>query len=157
IGIHPDFLPYVFDRFRQADTGLRRNSPGLGLGLSIVRNIVEMHGGSVHAASDWEGRGATLQMGLAGVIGNNHGGRESREHPRTEKREPLKGLGDLSGMRVLAVDDEEDALGLLRVVLEAAGAQVFTDSSAVDALERMPAMKPDALVVDLGMPQMDGF
>jgi DNA-binding response OmpR family regulator len=82
---------------------------------------------------------------------------ETRGHPRTEKPTPLKTLTSLAGIRVLAIDDEADALGLLRVVLEAAGAEVLTVSSALAALQRMEAIKPDAIVVDLGMPHMDGF
>jgi CheY-like chemotaxis protein len=83
--------------------------------------------------------------------------REPREHPRTETLAPLKGLGNLAGIRVMAVDDEEDALGLLRVVLEAAGAEVVTFSSALAALGRVADTNPDVMVVDLGLPQMDGF
>jgi CheY-like chemotaxis protein len=80
-----------------------------------------------------------------------------REHPRTERQAPLTALGDLSGIHVLAIDDDEDALTLLRVVLELAGAEVTTVSSAVAALARIDEMKPEVLVVDLGMPEMDGF
>jgi CheY-like chemotaxis protein len=83
--------------------------------------------------------------------------REAREHPRTEKRAPLVGLGNLSGIRVLAIDDENDALSLLRIVLETAGAEVVTMSSAREGLDRLASVRPDARVVDLGMPEMDGF
>jgi PAS domain S-box-containing protein len=157
MGIRADFLPHVFERFRQADSGPTRQTAGLGLGLSIVRHIVEMHGGSVHVDSDGEGKGATFRVRLPLMIVQDTAIREPREHPRTETQAPLKGLRDLTGIRVLAIDDEEDALGLLRVVLEAAGAEVLTTSSALDALQRVADIKPDALVVDLGMPQMDGF
>ena len=157
IGIPPDFVPHVFERFRQADAGLKRATGGLGLGLSIVRHIVEMHGGSVHAASDGEGCGATFRVRLPLMIVHDDGLREPREHPRTEKRAPLTGLGNLAGVRVLAIDDEEDALGLLRVVLETAGAEVITMASAAEAIQRVAEVAPDVLVVDLGMPHMDGF
>jgi PAS domain S-box-containing protein len=157
IGIRPEFLPHVFERFRQANAGLTRHTSGLGLGLSIVRHIVEMHGGTVHAASEGEGRGATFRVELPMMIVHEDGVGEAREHPRTEKREPLTGLANLAGVRVMAIDDEPDALGLLRAVLEAAGAEVFTTSSGLDALDRIAEVQPDALVVDLGMPQMDGF
>jgi len=156
-GIRPDFLPHVFERFRQADAGTTRQTTGLGLGLSIVRHIVEMHGGSVDAASDGEGKGATFRVRLPLMIVHDPMAREPREHPRTETLAPLKGLKNLSGIRVMAVDDEEDALGLMRVVLEAAGAEVLTMSSAAEALHRVADAKPDVMVVDLGMPQMDGF
>jgi PAS domain S-box-containing protein len=157
IGIREEFLPYVFERFRQADGGTTRKTGGLGLGLSIVRHIVEMHGGSVYAASEGEGKGATFRVRLPVMIVHANGVGETREHPLTEKGAALIGLGNLTGVRVLAVDDEEDALGLLRVVLETAGAEVVTTASAREALERLAVTRPDALVVDLGMPGMDGF
>jgi CheY-like chemotaxis protein len=156
-GIGPDFLPYVFDRFRQADGTLTRKAGGLGLGLSIVRHIIEMHGGSVEAASDGEGQGATFRVRLPLMIVHTTSIDAKREHPRTETTVPLTGLANLAGVRVMAVDDEADALGLLRVVLEAAGAEVSTFSSATTALEHIGDLKPDALVVDLGMPGIDGF
>jgi signal transduction histidine kinase/ActR/RegA family two-component response regulator len=157
IGIRAEFLPHVFERFRQADAGLTRQTSGLGLGLSIVRHIVEMHGGSVDAASDGEGKGSTFRVRLPVMIVHDPVSQEPREHPRTETLAPLKGLRSLAGIRVMAVDDEEDALGLLRVVLEAAGAEVFAIASAPDALKRLADLRPDVIVVDLGMPQIDGF
>ncbi len=157
MGIRPDFLPHVFERFRQGDGGLKRTAGGLGLGLSIVKHIVEMHGGTVHAASEGEKRGSTFRVRLPLMIVHDDGLHEPREHPRTEKRAALTKLGNLAGVRVLAIDDEEDALGLLRVVLETAGAEVTTMGSAAEALRRIAELAPDVLVVDLGMPQMDGF
>ncbi len=156
-GIHADFLPYVFDRFRQAEGGTTRKTGGLGLGLAIVRHIVEMHGGTVHAYSAGEGKGATFSVELPLMIVRPAGLDPPREHPRSERREPLTHLGDLRGVRVMAIDDEEDALTLLRVVLEAAGAEVETVGSPLVALKRIDAARPDVLVVDLGMPEMDGF
>ena len=157
IGIPVDFLPLVFERFRQANAGPTRKTGGLGLGLSIVRHIVEMHGGTVQAESAGEGQGATFRVHLPLMIVQPEGLRETREHPRSEKLVPLAGLGNLGGIRVLAIDDEADALGLLRAVLEAAGAQVTTIRSARDGLESIKSLRPDALVVDLGMPEIDGF
>jgi PAS domain S-box-containing protein len=157
IGIAADFLPHVFERFRQADAGTTRNAGGLGLGLSIVRHIVEMHGGTVAVESEGEGRGATFRIRMPLMIVHAGQSREVREHPRTEKRAVLTGLGNLTGVRVMAVDDETDALGLLRVVLETAGAEVIAMSSSREALERVAEVRPDALVVDLGMPELDGF
>ena len=157
IGISPDSLPYVFERFRQAESGTTRKTGGLELGLAIVRHIVEMHGGTVEATSAGEGQGATFRVRLPLMIVHPEPVETRREHPRTERRAALTGLGDLSGIHVLAIDDEEDALNLLRVVLETAGAEVTTVSSPLTALERIVEVKPDVMVVDLGMPEMDGF
>ena len=157
IGIRPDFLPYVFERFRQAEAGTTRKTGGLGLGLAIVRHIVEMHGGTVEAASAGEDQGATFRVRLPLMIEHPEGRDSRREHPRTERLDPLEGLADLRGLRVLAIDDEEDALMLLRVVLETSGASVTTVGSAAAALERLEAVKPQVMIVDLGMPGMDGF
>ena len=156
-GIRLEFLPYVFERFRQAEGGTTRRTGGLGLGLAIVRHIVEMHGGTVEASSAGEGTGATFRVRLPLMIVHPDTLQTRREHPRTERREPLTGLGDLHGIRVLAIDDEEDALTLLRVVLEAAGADVTTLDSPLAALERIAEVQPQVLIVDLGMPEMDGF
>ncbi len=156
-GIRPDFLPYVFDRFRQSEAAATRHTGGLGLGLAIVRHLVEMHGGTVHASSAGPGQGATFRVRLPLMIIHPEPPDTRREHPRTERLAPLTGLGDLHGIRVLAVDDEDDALTLLRVVLEAAGAEVTTVVSAHMALERIAAVRPQVLVLDIGMPGMDGF
>jgi PAS domain S-box-containing protein len=156
-GIRPDFLPFVFERFRQAEAGTTRKTGGLGLGLAIVRHIVEMHGGTVDASSPGEGLGATFRVRLPLMIVHPESLKPPREHPRTERRDPLQPLDGLDGVHVLAVDDEEDALMLLRVVLETAGATVTTIASPTAALERIDQVKPDVLVLDLGMPGIDGF
>jgi PAS domain S-box-containing protein len=157
IGIRPDFLPYVFERFRQADAGMTRKTGGLGLGLAIVRHLVEMHGGTVDAASPGEGAGSTFRVRLPLMIVHSDGERAPRQHPRSVSPNRLAELGDLTGVRVFALDDEEDALGLLRVVLETAGAEVETFASPSAALERLARDRPDALIVDIGMPEMDGY
>ena len=157
MGIRADFLPYVFERFRQAEVGTTRKTGGLGLGLAIVRHLVEMHGGTVEASSAGEGQGATFRVRLPLMIVQPEPLPTVREHPRTERREPLNALGGLQGIRVLAVDDEEDALTLLRVVLEAAGAEVTTVASPLNALDRIAEARPQVLVIDLGMPELDGF
>jgi PAS domain S-box-containing protein len=156
MGISPQFLPHVFDRFRQADASTTRKTGGLGLGLSIVRHIVEMHGGTVEATSPGEGRGTTFRVQLPQMIVHESRS-EERQHPLTQLGKPLDRLGNLQGVHVLAVDDDEDALGLLRVALEAADAKVVTVGSAADALARLGEAVPDVLVIDLGMPVMDGF
>jgi CheY-like chemotaxis protein len=157
IGIRPEFLPHVFERFRQAEAGTTRKTGGLGLGLSIVRHIVEMHGGTVEASSAGEGHGATFRVRLPLMIIQPDTREQRPEHPRTGRREPLRELGNLEGIRVLALDDEEDALTLLRVVLETAGAEVTTLSTPAGAVERIADVQPHVLVMDLGMPGMDGF
>jgi PAS domain S-box-containing protein len=156
-GVREDFLPFVFDRFRQGEAGTTRKTGGLGLGLAIVRHIVEMHGGTVHAASAGVGQGATFRVRLPLMIVQPDAIDPRREHPRTERLPALTALGDLRGIRVLAIDDEADALTLLSVVLESAGADVETLTSPIAGLERLEVRQPDVLVVDLGMPEMDGF
>jgi CheY-like chemotaxis protein len=116
-----------------------------------------MHGGTVHAASDGEGQGATFRVEFPVMLVHPAGVTTARAHPRTDRMTPLSGLGDLHGIHVLAVDDEADALTLLRVVLEAAGAEVTTVASPLMALARIEAVRPHVIVVDLGMPEMDGF
>jgi PAS domain S-box-containing protein len=156
LGIAPDFLPHVFERFRQADPIATRKAGGLGLGLALVRHIVEMHGGTVDASSAGEGQGATFRVRFPLMIVHPERAVSRREHPRTERLSALTELGDLSGVRVVAIDDEDDAIKLLRVVLDAAGAQVTTFSSPLAALNEIEQLKPDVLLVDLGMPGMDG-
>ena len=156
-GIRADVLPYVFERFRQAESGITRKTGGLGLGLAIVRHLVEMHGGTVQAESAGEGQGATFRVRLPMMVVQPQRGESRREHPRADRREVMAALADLTGVRVLALDDEADALTLLRVVLEMAGAEVTTFGSPVLALEGIAAVQPHVMVVDLGMPQMDGF
>jgi len=157
IGIRPEFLPYVFERFRQAEVGPTRKTGGLGLGLAIVRHIVEMHGGTVEASSAGENKGATFRVRLPLMIVHPEAMQRPREHPTSERRAPMAGFADLHGIRVLAVDDEEDALTLLRVVLETAGADVTTVARPSTVVQRMAEVKPHVLVIDLGMPEMDGF
>jgi len=156
IGISHEFLPLVFDRFRQADSGSTRKTGGLGLGLSIVRHLVEMHGGSVHAASAGPDQGSTFTVRLP-VMAVQPSPSTKREHPLAEVNSPLQQLANLGGIRVLAVDDDADALGLLKDVLQAAGADVATASSAASALETIRTFRPQVLVADIGMPEVDGF
>ena len=157
IGIKKDFLPFVFERFRQGESGPARKTGGLGLGLAIVRHIVEMHGGVVLAESAGEGQGSTFRVTLPLMsVQPSAATPRSREYPM-ERSQRLEGLADLNGVHVLAVDDEPDSLRLVRVVLEAAGARVTAASSGATALEILEIAKPDVLVADIGMPEMDGF
>jgi signal transduction histidine kinase len=158
-GIKPEFLPHVFDRFRQADATITRRHGGLGLGLAIVKQLAELHGGSVHATSAGHGLGATFTVLLpkAAVVSHESAGTE----PRTTRQIPAAstgpGLRDLTGIKVLVVDDEPDALGLAARVLSDRGAHVHTASSAADAFTRLQSDRPDVLVSDIGMPGEDGY
>jgi PAS domain S-box-containing protein len=157
IGISADLLPHIFERFRQGDGGTARQHSGLGLGLAIVRNLVELHGGTVSAFSGGPGTGATFRVRLPVMIVHPQVAEEKRVHPRHERMLVLDRLPDLDGVHVLAVDDEPDSLRLLTEILEAAGARVTTASSGAAALEKITASRPDVVLADLGMPLMDGF
>jgi PAS domain S-box-containing protein len=157
-GIAPEFLPFVFERFRQADASFSREHGGLGLGLSIARQLAEMHGGTIVASSAGPGRGATFTVKLPVMIVHPSAGETFREHPHSDRRAPeLAAVPRLDGVHVLTVDDEPDSLNLLKAVLEEAGATVTSASSAPDALEHIRTAMPDVLVADVGMPGMDGL
>jgi PAS domain S-box-containing protein len=154
-GIDPSFLPHIFERFRLADSRSSREHGGLGLGLAIVRELVELHGGSVSAASDGPGKGAAFRVRLPRTIAES---RPAARGARSSTPPPDQTLPRLlRGVRVLAVDDEEDALGLLRVVLETAGAEVTTARSAPEAMELLKASLYHALIADIAMPRTDGL
>jgi signal transduction histidine kinase len=153
-GIKPDFLPHIFERFRQEDATSKRNQGGLGLGLAIVHCLVEMHGGSVTAESEGEGRGArfTVRLPLEGADEANRGGtRRDATEPRSLEPEPLRGV------RVLVVEDDEDSRRLLLRTLTRAGAEVSAVSSVRAALVTLPEFRPNVLVSDVGMPDQDGY
>ena len=157
-GISPEFLPHVFDRFRQADQKITRQHGGLGLGLSIVRHLVELHGGTVRAESEGEGRGSTFTVTLpvAPVYMETEAG--ERVHPAARETLPNYGCPDrLDGLKVLVVDDERDTLEMLRIGLSNCGADVTVVGSASDALEAISASVPDVIISDIGMPDVDGY
>jgi PAS domain S-box-containing protein len=157
IGIAPDFLPHVFERFRQADSGTTRERGGLGLGLAIARHFVEMHGGTIYASSGGEGTGTTFRIELPLMIVQPEGSTRERVHPQAERAFGRITLPQLDGIRVLTVDDDPDALRMVREILEAGGAQVSTADSATEALEILERDHPDVLIADLGLPRVDGF
>ena len=157
LGISREFLPHIFERFRQADAGSTRSHAGLGLGLAIVRNLVELHGGTVNASSAGPGTGSTFRVRLPVMIVHPPPVEEKRVHPRQPTRAPLDALPDLSGISVLIVDDEPDAVRLLEEILEATGAHVTVATSAASALKKIETLPPHVLLADLGMPLMDGF
>ena len=153
IGIDPEFIPYVFDRFRQGDGSSTREHGGLGLGLSIVKSLVEMHGGRVQATSDGPGRGSTFTIVLrAAPAGTGCSAPESRAAS-------IEASNELLDARVLVIEDDADARDLARVILERAGATVVACASAVDALRHLDgAGSPlDLVLSDLAMPGVDGF
>ena len=159
-GIGPDFLPHVFERFRQADGATTRRHTGLGLGLAIVRQLVELHGGTVHAASEGAERGATFTVRLPIAA------REARGAHATEPGErritaatasPLPRLPRLDRLRVLIVDDSADGRALTLLLLVQAGATVKAVASVREALQTLAVERPDVLVSDIGLPDQDGY
>jgi PAS domain S-box-containing protein len=157
-GIAPEFLPHVFDRFRQADQRTTRRHGGLGLGLAIVRHLVELHGGTVRAESEGEGRGSTFRVLLPVAPVYQAEGSGARVHPAARETLPSYECPErLDGVRVLVVDDEQDTRELLRVGLSRCGAEVTLGGSADEALEAMRAAPPDLIISDIGMPGVDGY
>jgi signal transduction histidine kinase/CheY-like chemotaxis protein len=153
-GIDPKFLPFVFDRFRQADASTTRRHGGLGLGLSIVKSLVELHEGSVEAYSEGEGRGATFIVRLP--LAESHLNAQISVDPA--KPSPIHDTSSLAGLRVLVVDDEADARTLARRVLEERGAEVVAVGSAAEALEAVDDHQDlNVVVSDIGMPEHDGY
>ncbi|HEY9695921.1 MAG TPA: PAS domain S-box protein [Trichocoleus sp.] len=147
-GIHPDFLPHVFDYFRQEDGTTTRQFGGLGLGLAIVRQLTELHGGLVWVESRGQNLGATFTVRLPLALAR-------QDQPSAS--EPLKKSTDLTGLQILVVDDEADMRELTSFILTQAGAQVATVASAMQALTWLNQSVPDLLLCDIGMPEMDGY
>ena len=150
-GIDPNFLAHVFDYFRQADSATTRKFGGLGLGLAIVRQLVELHGGRVFADSAGEGEGATFTVQLPSlptqlITTSSH-----------SEGEMDSNLGNLHGIKILVVDDDLDSRDFICFVLEEEGAEVISVSSAMEALQTLPESNADVLLSDIGMPEMDGY
>jgi len=151
VGIRTDALPYVFDRFHQADRSITRRFGGLGLGLAIVKHLVELHGGQVQAASEGDGKGATFTVALP-VVGD-----AVAHERRKESRDAMDvGVG-LEAIRLLVVEDEADTLEFLRRLLTTHGATVLTAVNAGEAMSLMRDERPDLLISDIGLPEVDGY
>jgi CheY-like chemotaxis protein len=155
LGVPADFLPHVFDRFRQADSSLTRHHGGLGLGLAIVHQLVGLHGGSIRVESEGEGKGASfiITLPLAPIR------RPASVSPRfceVPPELPEKRIL-LSGVKVLVVDDEQYARGLINETLTQCEAVVFIAASASEAMELLRKQKPDVMISDIGMPEKDGY
>jgi len=152
-GINAEFLPHMFEQFRQADSATTRRFGGLGLGLAIVRHLVELHGGTIQAESAGEGQGATFTVRLPVMIGSEPNEAGELGAGRQAGQAQLS----LSGLRVLAVDDEADARELLTAMLSKCDAQVRATASATEALEVLANWHPDVLISDIEMPDIDGY
>jgi PAS domain S-box-containing protein len=156
-GIEPEFLPHVFERFKQADASITRRYGGLGLGLALARHIVELHGGSVSVQSAGLGTGSTFGVSLpvraeVPALPPSPAGASPAEHAGDPRAAPM-----LRGLRVLVVDDDDDARELLSVVLTRAGAQVAIAANADDGFAMIGSFRPDVLVSDIGMADEDGY
>lgn len=148
IGISADFLPHVFEYFRQADASTTRSTGGLGLGLTISRHLVEMHGGTINAASLGEGQGAIFTVMLP---------LQSTQPKIEQAQAPLDSASELLGIKAIVVDDQVDTRELIVFVLEQQGAKVVSASSVSEALEKLTQYKPDILITDISMPNQDGY
>ena len=156
-GITAEFLPHVFERFRQADATTTRRHRGLGLGLAIVKNLVELHGGNISVESAGLNQGSTFYVCLPAALAKLPPNPD-RRHPRTAlPRELPADHPDLTGLQILAVDDEPDARELINRILTRCGATVETAASGADALRSIAKKKPHVLIMDIGMPEEDGY
>jgi PAS domain S-box-containing protein len=157
VGIDPEFLPFIFERFRQQDSSPTRAHGGLGLGLSITKQLVELHGGAVHASSPGAGQGATFVVTLPAAQAWQVREPAPVTSARAREARIAAGTPSLRGVEVMVVDDEADARQLIRHVLERAGATVHAVASAAEALDELCSRQVDVLVSDIGMPDVDGY
>ena len=156
-GIAPELLPHVFERFRQADSSNTRSNGGLGLGLSIVRQLVELHRGKVTAESSGENAGTTFRVMLPLPSLREVPNAAEKTEPKNERNRSTTAQHSLSGLRVLVVDDERDTRELVAAVVRMCGAEVVSVGSATEALDQMERQRFDLLISDIGMPEMNGY
>jgi len=157
MGIKPEFLPHVFDRFRQADSSTTRRHGGLGLGLSLVKQLTELHGGTVRVESPGEAMGTTFTISLP--VASAHPGASGPEEAGTAGpgKPGRRGAGELANLKVLVLDDEADARQLVVRILIRSGADVTVASSVEEALQALDRSRPEVIVSDIGMPNQDGY
>ena len=156
-GISPEFLPYVFDRFRQAEGSISRKQGGLGLGLAVARHLVELHGGTIRAESDGLGRGAVFSVDLPLAHERRDPARAEERRREVERRRNRVGAVRLDGVHVLLVEDDDDSRKFLVTMLKRYGARVTPTKSAAEALGVFEGELPDVLISDIGMPDQDGY
>jgi PAS domain S-box-containing protein len=156
-GISPEFLPYVFDRFRQAEGSISRKQGGLGLGLAVARHLVELHGGTIRAESEGLGKGAVFTVDLPLAQERRDPARAEERRREVERRRSRMGAVRLDGVHVLLVEDDDDSRKLLATMLKRHGARVTPTKSAAEALAVFEGELPDVLISDIGMPDQDGY
>jgi CheY-like chemotaxis protein len=156
-GISTEFLPYVFDRFRQAEGSISRKQGGLGLGLAVVRHLVELHGGSIGAQSGGLGHGSLFSVDLPSAQERRDPARAEERRREVDRRHSRRGSIRLDGVHVLLVEDDEDSRKLLGTMLKRYGARVTATKSAADAFKAVAGDVPDLLISDIGIPDEDGY
>jgi len=156
-GIAAEFLPYVFDRFRQAEGSISRKQGGLGLGLAVVRHLVELHGGRISAESEGLGKGSVFTVDLPLAQERRDPARAEERRREIERRRSRSDSIRLDGLHVLLVEDDEDSRKLLGTMLKRYGARVTSTMSAKEALRVFEGELPDLLISDIGMPDEDGY
>ena len=156
-GISTEFLPFVFDRFRQAEAAISRKQGGLGLGLAVVRHLVELHGGTIVAESEGLGRGSVFIVDLPLAEERRDPARAEERKQEVERRRRRTGAIRLDGLHVLLVEDDEDSRNLFATILRRYGARVTSTKSAKEALRVLERELPDVIVSDIGMPDEDGY
>src|SRR5690349_18986567 len=156
-GISPDFLPYVFDRFRQAEGSISRKQGGLGLGLAVARHLVELHGGTVTAESEGLGKGSVFIVDLPLAQERRDPARAEERRREVERRRSRSGVIRLDGIHVVLVEDDDDSRKLLGTMLKRYGAKVTSTKSAAEALDAFEGDLPNVMISDIGMPDQDGY